>query len=45
MFCALTSDVGYAREVLEFDAFNVAREGLLRLLECFHSGATQTFCV
>ena len=43
LFCALTCAVGYAGEVLEFDVIKVAREGFIRLLECFHSGATQTF--
>ena len=38
LFCALTCAVGYA-----FDVIKVAREGFIRLLECFHSGATQTF--
>ena len=43
LFCALMCAVGYAGEVLEFDVIKVAREGFIRLLECFHSGATQTF--
>ena len=43
LFCALTCAVGYAEEVLEFDVIKVAREGFICLLECFHSGATQTF--
>ena len=43
LFCATTCAVGYAREVLEFDVFKVAREVFICLLECFHSGATQTF--
>ena len=43
LFCALTCAVGYAGEVLEFDVIKVAREGFIRLLECLHSGATQTF--
>ena len=43
LFCALTCAVGYAGEVLEFDVIKVARKGFIRLLECFHSGATQTF--
>ena len=43
LFCALTCAVGYAGEVLEFDVIKVAREGFIRLLECFNSGATQTF--
>ena len=37
-----TTGTGYAGEVLEFDVFKVAREGFICLLECFHSGATQT---
>ena len=44
-FCALTCAVGYAGEVLQLDVIKVAREGFIRLLECFHSGATQTFPV
>ena len=43
LFCALTCAVGYAGEVLEFDVSKVARVGFICLLECFHSGATQTF--
>ena len=43
LFCAFTYAVGYAGEVLEFDVIKVAREGFICLLECFHSGATQTF--
>ena len=43
LFCATTCAVGYAGEVLEFDDFKIAREGLICLLECFYSGATQTF--
>ena len=43
LFCALTCVVGYAGEVLEFDVIKVARERFIRLLECFHSGATQNF--
>ena len=43
LFCALTCLFGYAGEVLEFDVIKIAREGFIRLLECFHSGATQTF--
>ena len=43
LFCALTCAVGYAGEVLKFDVIKVAWEGFIRLLECFHSGATQTF--
>ena len=43
LFCALTCAVGYAGEVHEFDVIKVAREGFIRLLECSHSGATQTF--
>ena len=43
LFCTLTCAVGYAGEDLEFDVIKVAREGFIRLLECFHSGATQTF--
>ena len=43
LFCATTCAVGYAGEFLEFDVFKVAREGFICLLECFHSGATQTF--
>ena len=42
-FCALTCAVSYAGEVLEFDVVKVAREGFIPLLECFDSGATQTF--
>ena len=43
LFCVLTCAVGYSGEVLEFDVFKVTREGFIRLLECFHSRATQTF--
>ena len=43
LFCALTCAVGYAGEVLEFYVIKVAREGFICLLECFHSGAMQTF--
>ena len=43
LFCALTCAVGYAGEVLVFDVIKVAQGGFIRLLECFHSGATQTF--
>ena len=43
LLCALTCAVGYAGAVLEFDVIKVAREGFIHLLECFHSGATQTF--
>ena len=43
LFSALTCAVGYGGEVLEFDVIKVALEGFIRLLECFHSGATQTF--
>ena len=43
LFCAMTCDIGYAGEVLEFDVIKVAREGFICLLEHFHSGATQVF--
>ena len=43
LFCALTCAVGFAGEVLEFDVIKVAQEGFIRLLECLHSGDTQTF--
>ena len=43
LFCATMCAVGYAGEVLEFDVFKIARGGFICLLECFHSGATQTF--
>ena len=43
LFCALACAVGHAGEVLELDVIKVAREDLICLLECFHSGATKTF--
>ena len=43
LFCALTCAVGYSGEVLNFDVIKVGRESFICLLECFHSGATQTF--
>ena len=44
-FCALTCAVRYAGDVLEFDVIKVAREGFIRLLECFQTELLRPFRV
>ena len=43
LFCATTCAVGCAGKVLEFDVFNVAREGFICLLECFTAELLKPF--